>query len=432
MSSSKQYTFSKGIHFADMKSLSMTKAIAPMAVVDNYFINTSQHIGAPAVPVVAAKDIVVEGQLIAKAASAVSANIYSPICGQVVDVVSRKNIDGVNNTYIHIAADKTKSGKMLLPDLKEITKQSILDRVKEAGIVGLGGAGFPTAIKLASDVAIDTLIINAAECEPYLTCDYRVLLEKSKEVCEGAKLAAKALGTSKIIFGIESNKMDIYEIFAKFEGIEVMLLKTKYPQGSEKQLIYACTGRKVAPKKLPKDVGVVVQNVQTVLAIYEAVKENKPLYERVLTVSGKGIKNTANLLVKVGTPYSNIIEYCGGVTEDAVKVVVGGPMTGHASTAAAESTSKTDGGILVLNSKEASLENPTPCIKCGRCVKACPMNLMPLYIDFYTLVGDTDNAVKYGALDCFECGSCAYVCPAKRQIVQCVKLTKIKVKEKKI
>lgn len=429
--SSKHFTFSKGVHFADMKGLSKDKAITVMPTVDNYFVSTSQHIGAPSVPVVAPNDIVVQGQLIAKAASAVSANIYSPISGTVAEIVTRKNIDGNDTSYIHITADKNNTKSMLLPPMKEVTKQSIIDRIKEAGIVGLGGAGFPTAIKLVPDKAVDTLIINAAECEPYLTCDYRVMLEKSQAVYEGAKLAAAALGVSRIIFGIEDNKTDIYEIFVKFSDIETMLLKAKYPQGSEKQLIFACTERKVPPKKLPKDVGVVVQNVQTVFAIYDAVKNNKPLYERVLTVSGKGIKETANLLVKVGTPYADIISHCGGITEDAVKLIAGGPMTGHSSAQAAEATTKTDGGLLVLNKSEAFTASPTPCIKCGRCVMHCPMNLMPLYIDFYTLAGDTENAIKYGALDCFECGTCAYVCPAARQIVQCVKLTKLKAKEKK-
>ena len=426
-------TFNGGVHVPDNKYITEYLAVEQMPVVPDYFISLSQHIGAPAKPVVAVGDVVAEGQLIAEKGGFVSANIHSPISGEVIGIEKRQNRAGGTDEFIHVKTDG-KQTVTTYPALDNPTAEQIAERIDQAGIVGLGGAGFPTFVKLKPKTPVDTLVINAAECEPYLNCDNRLMIERAEEVMEGVKLIARALNLAEqnVIVGIEANKMEAYDAMrAVAGGAKVELLKKKYPQGAEKTLIYATTKRKVPCGKLPADVGVVVQNVATAFAVYEAVKLGKPLYRRILTVSGKGIANPKNLEVRVGTPISSIIEFCGGLSEDVVKVVDGGPMMGMALQTLDVFTTKTDSGLLALTSEEASLAEPSPCINCGKCAAACPMHLMPMYIDLYANLRDFDSAVKYGAKNCFECGTCAYVCPAKRQIVQSVKLTKQKTKEKK-
>ena len=429
MAKVKTKTFKKGVHFDDKKYLTKDAEIEEMPLIDDYFIALSQHIGVPATPLVESGDKVAEGQLIAKAEGFVSANVYSPVSGRVVGIEKRENKFGVMDKYIHV---KREGEEMVtLPPIDVSDGKAIADRIEEAGIVGLGGAGFPTHVKAAPKKPVDLLIVNAAECEPYLNCDNRLLIEKPVEVIEGAKLIAKTIDIDRIIFGIEENKPRAYEQLSNINGVEVVLLKKKYPQGGEKQIIYACSGRKVPAKGLPMDVGVVVQNVATCFAVYEAVMLNKPLYERVLTVSGHGVNQPKNLLVNNGTPYSAILEYCGGIKEDTQKLVAGGPMMGIAMSNANGVTTKTDSGLLALSPEEANSAQPSACIHCGRCVAACPMNLMPLYIDFYTQAGEYKEAIKYGVEHCMECGCCSYVCPGKRPIVQSIKLCKAKLKEKK-
>lgn len=431
MAKLKLRTFKKGIHFDDKKSLTKDIPIETMPLVDEYFISLSQHIGAPALPIVSAGDKVCEGQLIAQSQGFVSANIFSPISGTVEGIVKRKNNAGAYVDYVHIKRDD-ENRIVNLPAIDAKDAKAIFQRIQEAGIVGLGGAGFPTHVKLSPKKPVDTLIINAAECEAYLNCDNRLLIEKTREVVEGAKLIANSLGSiDRIIVGIEENKPRAYELLKAQDGIEVVLLKKKYPQGGEKQLIYACCARKVPTKGLPMDVGVVVQNVATCFAVYEAVVHNKPLYQRVLTVSGLGINIPKNLLVKNGTPYKDILEYCGGIKEDAKKIVAGGPMMGPSLVDLKGVTSKTDSGLLVLSQKEINVVQPSACINCATCARVCPMNLMPMYMDFYTLAGDYEAAVKYGVEHCIECGCCAYSCPAKRTLVQSIKLCKAKLREKK-
>lgn len=331
-----------------------------------------------------------------------------------------------------------------MPALKEVTREQVINRIAEAGIVGMGGAGFPTAVKIQPKDPVDTLLINAAECEPYLNCDNRIMIERTQEFLTGVKLLAFACGVENTMIGIEANKMDAYnallacdgvidEKTAKegAEGIVAVLLKKKYPQGAEKTLIKACLDREVPVGGLPAAVGCIVNNVSTAYAVYEAVVKGIPLYKRVMTVSGRGVGSPRNLEVRIGTPLSSVVEFCGGVTEDTVKLVSGGPMMGFSLVDTDVSTTKTDSGFLALTDKEASTVLPTNCINCGKCASVCPMRLMPMYIDFYATVGDFDEAVRYGAMNCFECGTCAYVCPAKRPIVQSVRLTKMKMKERK-
>lgn len=436
-------TFKGGFHVPDNKALSDTKAIEQMPAVTDYYVSLSQHIGKPAELAVNVGDAVKEGQLIAKASAFVSANVHSPVCGEVVEVVKRKNAQGSVADYVHIRA----SGKQdveLMPKLDNPTAEQIVQRVADAGIVGMGGAGFPTAVKIQPKDAVDTLIINAAECEPYLNCDNRLMIERSAEFIQGVRLLAKAINVSDIFIGIEANKTEAYETLLKLDGviddkterkdndIVLVLLKKKYPQGAEKTLIKACVNREVPVGGLPSAVGCIVSNVGTAYATYDAVVNGIPLYKRLMTVSGRGVRTPKNIEVRVGTPLSAIVDFCGGLTNDTVKLISGGPMMGFSLAGLDITTTKTDSGFLALTDKEASTVLPTPCINCGRCANVCPMRLMPMYIDFYATVGDYDKAVSIGgAMNCFECGTCAYVCPAKRPIVQSVRLTKSKMKEKK-
>lgn len=436
-------TFKGGFHVPDNKALTDSKAIEQMPSVTDYYVSLSQHIGKPAELVVQVGDTVKEGQLIAKASSFVSANIHSPVCGEVVGVEKRRNAQGSTADYVHIRANG-KQDVELLPRLSDPTAEQIVQRVAEAGIVGMGGAGFPTAVKLQPKDAVDSLIINAAECEPYLNCDNRLMIEHAPEFIQGVRLIAKAINVANIYIGIEANKMEAYDTLVKLDGvigekderhegdIVVVLLKKKYPQGAEKTLIKACVNRDVPVGGLPSAVGCIVDNVGTAYAVYDAVVNGVTLYKRLMTVSGRGVRNPKNIELRIGTPLSAVVDFCGGLSEDTVKLISGGPMMGFSLAGTDVCTTKTDSGFLALTDKEASTVLPTPCINCGKCASVCPMRLMPMYIDFYATTGDYEKAVTIGgAMNCFECGTCAYVCPAKRPIVQSVRLTKSKMKEKK-
>lgn len=433
-------TFKGGRHIPDNKHLTGNLAIELMPIVPDYYVAISQHIGKPATLCVEIGETVCEGQLIAKADGFVSANIHSPVCGTVVEVVKRKNAQGKLVDFVHIKSNGEQKVVTLEP-LANPTKEQIVERIADAGIVGMGGAGFPTAVKVQPQDPVDTLIINAAECEPYLNCDNRLMIERTKEFVHGVRLLATACGVQHVYIGIEENKPQAYAALLATDGvvdekgpitpgdIVVVKLKAKYPQGAEKTLIYACTKRKVPTGGLPSAVGCIVNNVSTAYAVWDAVVNGHPLYKRVMTLSGHGIKQPRNLEVRIGTPLPSVLEMCDNITDDTVKLVMGGPMMGFTLVDTNVTTTKTDGGFLALTDKEASTMLPTPCIRCGRCVDVCPMNLTPLMIDFYATVGDFEGAIKYGATNCFECGTCAYVCPAKRPIVQSVRLTKIKTKE---
>jgi len=422
--------FFGGTHIPDNKKLTADLPIEDMPAPDVVAISLSQHIGKPSVPLVNVGDLVSVGQPIAEEGGFVGANIYSSVSGKVLAIEERFNPNGSKSNYIVIENDKNNWTASPLPEPEEKTPQAILDRIRLAGIVGMGGAGFPTAVKLSPKQEVDCLIINGAECEPYLTCDYRLMKEKTAEVKRGIDLLATALGVKKIFIGIENNKPDCIELFSAFENLTVVRLKKRYPMGSEKHLIYSCTGRKVPVKKLPADAGCVVQNVATAYAVYEAVDLNKPLYERVMTVSGNGVIHPKNLRVKLGTPFDKIIDFCGGMTDDAAMMIAGGPMMGPTLLSTDYYTTKTTSGLLILKPEEISLSEPNNCINCGRCAEACPMRLQPMLIDFYTQAHDYDKAAKYGGVrNCINCGTCAYVCPAKKSLVQSIALCKKKLAE---
>lgn len=419
--------FQMGIHVPDNK-LTKLSEIEVMPPPKKVYISMSQGIGAPAVPSVAVGDRVLKGQKIANAGGFISANIYSSVAGIVSEIKEIINSFNVLENYICIENDFSEE-ESRMPPLKNFDREEIVNRIKDAGIVGLGGAGFPTYVKLTPKTHVDTLVIDGAECEPYLTCDHRLMLKYYKEIEKGAHLAAKALGAERIKIGIELNKSDCIELFEKNTDLEVVRLKEKYPQGAEKNLVYVATKRKVPTGKLPADAKVAVQNVATCFAIYQAVINNIPLYERVMTVAGKGINTPKNLLVRNGTPTAEIIDYCGGIADNTVKLVRGGPMMGKAMYIMDGYTKKMDGGLLALTPDEANTKLPTNCINCGRCAAACPMKLTPMNFDRFCQFERFDDAKQYGVMNCIECGSCAYVCPAKRSLVQSILVCKAKIRQ---
>ncbi|MDE7163383.1 MAG: electron transport complex subunit RsxC [Clostridia bacterium] len=423
--------FFAGIHVHDKKSLSCGMATEVMPAPEEVYISLSQSLGKPAAACVEKGQKVKEGELIAKADGAISSDVFASVAGEVVDIKPLSGANGQTETYIVIKGDGS-GEKAYLPPLTDPDGEAIKQRIKECGIVGLGGAGFPAAVKVAPRTPVDTLILNGAECEPYLTCDHRLMLENTDEIARGARLIAKALGVDKIIIGIEANKPDCIAAFEKYDDIQPVILKKQYPMGSEKHLIYVTTGRKVGIGKLPADSGVVVQNVATAFAVCEAVEKGKPLYERILTVSGGAVKQPKNLWVKVGTPVKAIVDYCGGESEPPRKVIQGGPMTGLALATYDVYTHKTTSGVLLMTAKEAAAEDPTPCLNCGMCADVCPMHLMPMQTAFYSAAGNFEAAAKLGnTLACIECGACEYTCPAKRPLIQAIRKTKAYIRTQK-
>ncbi len=432
-----KYTFKKGVHPNSSKSASSTKWIERMPAPDKVSISIAQHIGKPALPVVNVGDYVKMGQLIAQADGFVSANIYSSVSGTVESISEERATPMGKATHIVIANDGNYDA-ITLPVIENPNKEEIIERIKLAGIVGMGGAGFPTHVKLMPKDKVDTLIINAAECEPYITCDHRIMLEYTEQFVEGTRLLMKALALDKVYIGVETNKPDAIDAINEYVStksltdVVVIPLKPKYPQGAEKQLIYAVTKRKVPVGGLPAAVGCVVDNVHTALSTYYAVTQGKPLYERIMTVTGEGIKEPKNLLVSNGTLYDKVLEFCGGFSSDnVVKLISGGPMMGISVMNGECATTKTTSCLLALTPQGANLTDPTECINCSKCASVCPMNLMPMFIDSALANADIDTTIKYGVLSCIECGSCAFICPASRPLVQTMKLAKKKIKERK-
>lgn len=431
-----QRTFVGGIHPSYFKDFTAGKPIAPIRAPSQVIIPLHQNIGAPCEAAVQEGDEVKVGQRIGEPQGFVSAPIHASVSGKVVKIGLYDHPLGnpVKAVFIeNDGQDTLDEGIKPSKSLAELTSPEIIQIAKEAGLVGLGGAAFPTHVKLSppEDIAIDTVIINAAECEPFLTADHALMLERADDVLYGLKAFMKALQATKGIIGIEDNKPDAIAVMQKTVAensqgydIEVHPLATKYPQGAEKMLIKATTGREVPPGALPMAVNVVNQNNGTAVALAEAIKLGKPLYERVVTVTGPGIQNPANLIVRNGTLVSEIIEQCGGLTADARKLILGGPLMGLAQSTQDIPVIKGTSGILVLTEEYVKDHAIGPCIKCGKCVDVCPMNLLPNFIGSAAEKKNLNLAEKYGALDCFECGCCTYTCPAKRPLVQWIRIAK--------
>lgn len=435
-------TFPKGgVHPPESKELTEHLAIEQMPVPGQVVIPLSMHFGAVATPVVKKKQEVTEGELIATIEKGLGAPIHSSVTGTVKAIESRAHPTMVRCDAVVIDTDPAAPPrKYEIEDWRKMTKEQLLTKVKEAGIVGLGGAGFPTHVKLSPPptAGVDLLLLNGAECEPYLTTDHRLMLEQPEQVVEGAKILLQILGIQRAIIGIELNKPDAVNALSKAAqqasgtdefNIAVQGMTVKYPQGSEKQLIYSLTGRSVPGGGLPFDVGVIVQNISTTLAVLEAVTMNKPLYEKVVTFSGRAINRPANLKVKVGTLLSDVVGYLGGTGNDLMKIVYGGPMMGFAVSSVEVPIIKTASGVLFLSSSETDTAEYGPCIHCGWCLEACPMGLLPKEIGIYVEAGKGHLTEKFGVNECFECGCCAFVCPAKRPLVQFARLAKVQVKK---
>ncbi len=433
-------TFPKGgVHPSENK-LSSAAATQSMALPEVVMIPLGQHIGAPATAKVAKGDTVLTGQLLAEATGFMSANIHSPITGTVTAIDMALNAQGLRQMMITIKrADEEQwaEGIDTTPTLiKECTLEGkeIIEKIKAAGIVGMGGATFPTHVKLSipPGKTAEFLIINGVECEPYLTSDHRTMLERGEEMIVGVEILMKAIGVKEAFIGVENNKPDaiahLSELAASVAGVSVVPLKVQYPQGGEKQLIAAVVGREVPPPPgLPIDVGAVVCNASTAVAVYEAVQKNKPLIERVVTITGKSVAKPSNIIARMGTPISSLIDLAGGLPEDTGKVINGGPMMGRAMVNLDSPVTKGCSGITILNDKDAKRGVESACIKCAKCVSVCPMSLEPFSISKLTRKGDWDAVEEGRITDCIECGSCQFICPANLPLLDYIRLGKQRV-----
>lgn len=426
-------SFRKGVHPYEGKELSMDCAIHCIDAEDIMVYPLSQHIGAPAKAVVAVGDRVLKGQLIAEAGGFISAPVFSSVSGTVKAIENRLVVNGNNDECIIIENDReneTVSDFGKDRGLDSLSAEDIVDIIKKAGIVGLGGAGFPTGVKVSPKNAnnIDTVIINGSECEPYLTSDYRLMLERNEEIIKGIKAVLKALPNAKAVIGIENNKPEaIKALDEKTSGedkISVCPLKTKYPQGGERQLIYAITGRKINSKMLPADKGCIVLNTASCYAIYEAVYKNMPLIHKVMTITGEAVHSPCNVDVPLGVSHSYVLEKCGGAKDDVVKFISGGPMMGMAMSSLDVPVVKTSSSILAFSKDDVAALPQSACIHCGRCVKACPQILVPQMMAKAVRSQNMDRFDELGGMECIECGCCTYVCPAKIPLTQMFKLGK--------
>jgi Na+-translocating ferredoxin:NAD+ oxidoreductase subunit C len=426
-----------GVHPPENK-FSAGKAIQEMDLPKVVYIPVAQHIGSPSAPVVKKGDVVKVGQLISKSAGFVSANIHSPVSGTVakVDLIPDSFGYPRQGIVINVEGDEWDESIDRSPNLvKECSLSGfeIVQKIQDAGIVGMGGATFPTHVKLVppKGMKAEMLLINGVECEPYLTSDHRLMLEKTDEILVGTTLLMKAMGVEKAIIGIENNKPDAIKLLKEksqsYKGIEVVALKVKYPQGGEKQLIKAATGREVPSGALPISVGCVVSNVGSAFAVYEAVQKNKPLIERVVTVTGKSIKNPSNLKARIGTPISELVAFAGGVPEDTGKIISGGPMMGKAVASLDVPVTKGTSGVLLMPAGEALRGEKKVCIRCSRCVTVCPMGLEPYLLMTLSEKNILDRAENERIMDCIECGSCSYTCPSDRPLLDYIRFGKSRV-----
>jgi electron transport complex protein RnfC len=418
------------VRLEEHKQATEEKAIEVLPLPSKVYIPLSQHLGKICLPEVEIGDVVLRAQKIAAVAAHVASPIHASISGKVIAIQEAPHpvlgrckaivieSDGEDKTQI----PNPKSQK----EIEGLSIEEIRNIVFEAGIVGMGGASFPTHVKLNPPKPVDTLIINGAECEPYLTADYRLMVEKTREILLGVELAAKCLGVKQVYIAIEDNKPKAVEQFRVHSSkFIVKVLRSEYPQGGEKQLIKKVLGKEVPRGKLPFDIGVVVQNVATCFVIYEAVYLNKPLYERVVTVTGSALANPKNLLVRLGTPLKELIVSCGPLKEVPAKIIIGGPMMGIAQASDEVPVIKSTTGVVLFTEEEAKIQEEEFCIRCGACVRNCPAGLEPCLINLASEKEMWDETKSYGALDCIECGLCNYVCPANRRMTQSIKRAKL-------
>lgn len=425
-------TFKGGVHPYDGKDLAKDQPIQKIMPKGEMVYPVSQHIGAPASPIVAVGDRVLRGQKIAEAGGFVSAPIYASVSGTVKAIQPRRTAVGDMVNSIIVENDGLMEEVEFHPveDINSLSKEEILNRIKEAGVVGMGGAGFPTHVKLSpkEPEKIEFIIANCAECEPYLTADYRRMMETPEELVEGMKIVLRLFEGAKGILGVEDNKPDaiakLQELTKDEPLVEVMPLQTKYPQGGERQLIYATTKREINSTMLPADAGCIVDNVETLISIYHAVKFGKPVMERIFTVTGDAVVKPGNFLYCIGMSYAELLEAAGGFKEQPEKIISGGPMMGFSMFELEIPTTKTSSSLLCFLKDEVAASETTACINCGRCVGACPEQIIPSKLAKMSEFGDRAAFEKWNGMECIECGSCSYICPAKRPLAQYIKTMK--------
>lgn len=432
----KLFSFLGGIHPPARKEITENMKSEECKQTKMSYISLLQHIGVMTEPLVTKGEIVKKGQKIAESKAFLSAPIHSPVSGKVIAIESHTfPVNGkVSTIIIENDFEEREEEYEKIENYKDKTKEELLIKIREMGVVGQGGAAFPTHVKLSppADSKIDTLIINGAECEPYLNSDNRVMIEYAKESVEGIKIMMHILKVEKAVIGIENNKKEAIDSIAKAiegeTGISIALLAVKYPQGGEKQMIKAILNRVVPTKKLPSEVGVLVQNISTAYEVYRAVVLGKPLIERVVTVSGRGVESPKNMKVRIGTLFKDVLEQCGFNENITEKIIMGGPMMGIAQFTTEVPTVKGTSGILALTNEEINKCRAKSCIGCGKCIEACPMNLTPLIFAQYGRKEMWKEMDKYNLMDCIECGSCAFICPAKRPLTEAIKIGKAKLR----
>ncbi len=431
-------SFYGGVHPRTNKARTENLEIIEGPLPKRVILPLLQHTGSICEPLVKAGDEVFTGTKIASSPKFISSPVHSSVSGKVLSIDQTPHpIVGVCPSVIIESDGKDVKAPSLSAtrDYDNLPKEEVLSLIQDAGIVGLGGAMFPTYVKLMppKDKPIDTVILNGVECEPYITCDHALMREKAKEIIEGLKIIMRLLGVKRAFIGIESNKPDAIKIMQRaaesLTGARVIALRVKYPQGAEKQLIKAMLNREVPSGKLPFDAGVLLQNVQTSFSVYEAVSQAKPLYERVVTFSGGALKKAANIRLRIGTPVSEVVEFLGGVSDNLSRIIFGGPMMGIAQFGMETPIIKGTSSVLFLTPKEVFLGNHGPCIRCGRCIEICPAKIMPANLGLAVEGDRYDITVEFSPLDCIECGACSYICPTKRPLLHFIKLAKLKARQ---